>query len=160
MKPDNKINPGENPEVKRFQTLLMMAVDEALNPEEQREFDAFLKASPEYQKEWDSMRAMKSITNKMVLKKPAKEVWDMYWTNTYNRLERGLSWLLITIGAVVLTGYSGYVFIESFFPDPKISLIVKAGVVLLLGGIMALSLSVLREKIFTHKRDPYKEVER
>jgi len=145
---------------KRFQVLLMKAVDEALSPAEKDEFDALLQASPGRQEEWDSMRAIKTITNKMTLKEPAKEVWDMYWTNTYNRLERGLAWLLITIGAVLLTGYSGFVFFESFFPDPNIPIIVKGGVILLLGGLMALSLSVLREKIFTRKSDPYKEVQR
>lgn len=145
---------------KRFQILLMKAVDEALSPAEKDEFEDLLQASPDLREEWESMRAIKTITNKMTLKEPAKEVWDMYWTNTYNRLERGLAWLLITIGAVLLTGYSGYKFFESFFPDPNIPVIVKGGVILLLGGLMALSLSVLREKIFTRKSDPYKEVQR
>jgi len=157
---ENEMNKNNaNPE-EQYRVLLMKALDAALTEPEEHKFERLLRESPERRQEWESMRAIKSITNKMTLKEPEKEVWDMYWTNTYNRLERGLAWLLITIGAVLLTGYSGYVFFESFFPDPNIPIVVKGGVILLLGGLMALSLSVIREKIFTRKSDPYKEVQR
>jgi len=157
---ENAMNTFDNTPEKKFRFLLMKAVDKTLSPQEKDAFEALLYENPGRQEEWESMRTIKSITNKMTLKEPAKEIWDMYWTNVYNRLERGLAWFLITIGAILLTGYSGYVFLESFLPDPSISIIVKGGVILLLGGLMALSMSVLREKIFTRKRDPYKEVQR
>lgn len=144
----------------RFKELLMKAVDGLLDTAEKTEFDTFIRDYEQCKTEWQVFRELKSITGSMQFKEPKKETWDMYWSNIYNRLERGFAWLLTTIGAVLLTGYGAYLFLIKFIPDPSVPLIVKAGVFLLAGGLIALTISILREKLFIRKSDPYKEIQR
>lgn len=145
---------------KRFKELLMKAVDGLLEQSERTEFDSFINNYESCKKEWQEFRELKSITGSMQLKEPIKEIWDMYWSNVYNRIERGIAWLVTTIGALLLAGYGAYQFLIHFIPDPSVPFIIKAGVFLLGGGLIALSISILREKLFIRKSDPYKEIQR
>ena len=38
--------------------------------------------------------------SKVEHKKPPKEVWKFYWVSVYNRLERRIGWILLSIGAI------------------------------------------------------------
>jgi len=146
--------------IERFQILLMKAVDDELNQQEKELFEKLIANNENYKKEWDDFKKLKKVTNSIHLKEPKQEEWDMYWSNVYNRIERGLAWLLFTSGAVILFGYGAFKFIESFIPDPNIPLIIKIGVFLLFGGIASLAFSIIREKLFLRKSDPYKEIKR
>ena len=76
------------------------------------------------------------------------------------RLERGLAWILFSIGAIILLTYSGFKAVESIISDPQLAGILKAAILMVIGGSVILLVSVVREKLFTRKSDPYKEVQR
>ncbi len=97
----------------------------------------------------------------MKYKEPPDEVWEKYWSKVYNRLERGLSWILISIGAMTLLFYAGFKAVESLVRDPAIAILLKVAVLVLLAGVVILFVSVVRGRIFTYKKDRYaKEVKR
>lgn len=156
----NKMKTLNEEQNNRFKELLMKAVDNLLDEREQSEFKSFIRDYPQCKKEWQEFRELRTITGSMRFKEPKKETWDMYWSNVYNRIERSIAWLLTTIGAVLIAGYAAYQALINFIADPSIPFIVKAGVFLLGGGLIALTISVLREKLFIRKSDPYKEVQR
>jgi hypothetical protein len=143
-----------------FQVLLMKAVDNELSAEEKVMFEQYISQHPDYRDEWIKYKRLKEVTRSMKFKSPTPEVWDSYWIGVYNRLERGIAWTLFSIGAVILITYGAFKFVEALIADPGLALIVKIGMVLVIGGLVLLLVSVLREKLFTHKRDPYKEVRR
>jgi len=145
---------------KYFQTLLMKAVDGELNSDEQTEFDTFISNDVDCRKEWQQMRKLKEVTKNMNFKALPQESWDNYWVNIYNRLERGLAWILFSIGAIILLTYSGFKAVESIIADPQLAGIVKAAILMVIGGSVILLVSVVREKLFIRKSDPYKEVQR
>jgi len=147
-------------EKKHFQTLLMKAVDRELNSDEQTEFDKFVSKDVDCRNEWQQMKKLKEVTKNMNFKSLPTEVWDNYWVNVYNRLERGLAWILFSIGAIILLTYSGFKAVESIIADPQLAGIVKAAILMVIGGGVILLVSVVREKLFTRKSDPYKEVQR
>ena len=91
---------------------------------------------------------------------PPPEVWDNYWINVYNKFERGIGWLIFSIGAVILLTYGGFKFVESVINDPGLAFAVKFGIFLAIGGLAVLFVSVAREKFFTRRHDPYKEIVR
>jgi len=100
---------------------------------------------------------MKSMKHK----EPPDEVWEKYWSRFYNRLERGLGWILISIGAMILLFYGGFKAVESLVKDPTLAIFLKVAILLLLAGLVILFVSVVRERIFTYKKDKYaKEVKR
>jgi len=147
-------------EKKHFQTLLMKAVDGELNSDEQAEFEEFISQEADCRNEWQQMKKLKEVTKNMNFKSLPTEVWDNYWVNVYNRLERGLAWILFSIGAIILLTYSGFQAVESIIADPQVAGILKAAILMVIGGSVILLVSVVREKLFTRKSDPYKEVQR
>jgi len=44
--------------------------------------------------------------------------------------------------------------------DPSTPILLKVGILTVLGGMVVLLVSLLREQIFVHKRERYKEVEK
>lgn len=94
----------------------------------------------------------------MKLKNPPVEVWDKYWLGIYSRLERGIAWILISIGATVIMIFGGFKAVESVIQDPTIAWFFKAAILMLIAGGAILFVSVLRERIFLRKTDKYKEI--
>ncbi len=97
----------------------------------------------------------------MKYKEPPDEACEKYWSKVYNRLERGLSWILISIGVMVLLFYGGFKAVESLVKDSTVAVFLKVAILVLLAGLVILFVSVIRERIFTYKKDKYaKEVKR
>jgi hypothetical protein len=142
----------------RFERLMTAALDGELSAGEQRELDDMLAGDESLQKEFLSYKQIKEVTSVMKFKAPLNEVWDHYWLDVYNRIERGLGWLLFTIGAVILLTYSGFKLIENIIHDSGLALFARIGLLALIAGLAVLLVSVVREKWFAWKNDPYKEI--
>ncbi|MCA9731347.1 MAG: hypothetical protein H6696_03530 [Deferribacteres bacterium] len=143
-----------------FQELLTKAFDNQLNTDELAQFNQFVEQFPECAEEWQDMQPLRHVTSTMKFKEPAKEVWDMYWLNTYNRLERGVAWVLFSLGAILIAAFVVYNFITQFLQDSNVPGVLRWGIAFVALGGAALFVSVLREKLFTRKNDPYKEIDR
>jgi tetrahydromethanopterin S-methyltransferase subunit E len=61
---------------------------------------------------------------------------------------------------MILLFFGGYKAIEGIIQDPTTPLILKVGIIALLGGLVVLLVSIIRERIFVRKRERYKEVEK
>ena len=144
----------------RFYQLLMGAVDQELTSSELKEFNHFVQTNPEYQKEWEQFQKLKEVTQAMKFKSPPKEVWDNYWLRTYNKIERGIAWIVFSIGAIILITYGLFKAIEAIIADPQLQSIIKIGIIAVLLGLAILLVSVVREKLFIKRSDPYKEIQR
>jgi hypothetical protein len=94
----------------------------------------------------------------MELKNPPKEMWQVYWSSVYNRLERRIGWILLSIGAIIMLFFGGYKAIVGIIEDPTIPMILKIGILAALGGLVILIVSIGRERIFVRQRERYKEV--
>lgn len=143
-----------------FSELLMKALDESLTEKEKQQFTNYINTNAEYMQEWKEFSDLHSVTQNMTLKKPPEEVWDMYWNSIYNRMERGISWLLISFGTMLLLGFASYKFVQAIYINPDVPALIVVGITALFGGIFALTLSIIREKYYVRKSDPYKEIQR
>jgi len=139
---------------------MMAALDGEIDAAGRDELDRMLSADPELRAEWSRLERLKEVTNTMKLEKAPEEVWDRYWVSVYNRLERGIGWVLGSIGAIVLVSFGLWKFVAALLADTEMPGFVKAAILLVLVGSAILLVSVVREKFFTHRRDPYKEIER
>lgn len=146
--------------VERFQLLLMGAIDNELTPEEWAEFQQLLSQDRARADEWKRYQQLKEVTQAMKFKSPSQEIWDNYWTRVYNRIERGIGWIIFSIGAIILLTYGIFKAVESLIADPKLEGIVKVGIIAVILGLVILIVSVVREKFFIQKSDPYKEIQR
>lgn len=144
----------------RFEILCMKALDDVLNDQEKNEFEALIQASPEYRQEFEAMNKIHEITQTMQFRTPSDVIWDQYTTGVYNRIERGIGWLIFSFGAVILATWGVFRMIESIFSNDHITLIVKMGILLLSLGVSILVVSVVRERCFMRNKDPYREIRR
>lgn len=144
----------------RFRMLMTAALDGEISNGDKREFQQFLSMYPECQKEWNEYQNLKEITMQIKFNQPPEEIWDRYWVNIYNRIERGIGWIFVSMGAMIVLFYGGYKAIESLIVDPTIEWALKVGILALLIGSVIVLVSVMREKFFTRKSDKYKEIQR
>jgi len=144
----------------RFQQLLMGAVDQELSAAEQEEFEKLIQQNPDFKSEWTKFKSMKEVLVTMKFKNLPEKMWDNYWLNVFNRLERGLAWILVSIGSVILITYGLFKAVEEMFQDQHLILIVKVAIIAILAGLVILLISVIREKLIVRRSDPYKEVKR
>ncbi len=145
---------------KRFITLLQKYLDSEITKEEKDELTSLINSDEELRKEFEEQTKVREVLSKMKLKNPSNEFWDAYWTGLYNKIERGLAWIAISVGALILIAYGSIQAVEQFFRDTETPIIVKVGTVALVFGLLILLFSVIREKFYTSKRDKYKEIQR
>lgn len=148
-----------NDHQEHFRRLLMSAIDQELTLSELAEFNQLLNQDPEFRAEWQQHQKLKEVLKVMKLKSPPAEVWDSYWMSIYNKIERGIAWIAISIGAIILITYSLYQAITSLLADQHLGLIKYAILAVILGFVILL-VSVIREKIMIQKQERYKEVQR
>jgi len=144
----------------RFIYLNEKYLDADITAEENAELENLLASDSELKNEFDEQVRIKGVLTKMKLKNPSVEIWDSYWLGVYNKLERGLAWILVSIGAAILIMYGSYEAVSEMFKDTSTPAFVKIGVTALVVGGLILLFSVIREKLFTGKHDKYKEIQR
>ena len=139
----------------RARALMMAALDGEISPADREELDLLIARTPEIESEWRRMRRVKEVTSGMALQNPPEEVWDRYWVSVYRRTERGIAWALVSAGVVVLAAYGLWHAAESLLADTGLPGYVKVAIVGVAIGTAILIVSVVREKLFTSRRDPY-----
>jgi hypothetical protein len=152
---------GETPErLERARLLMMAALDGEIGSVERAELDRLLAGDAALNEEWTRMSRVKEVTDTMALKEPPREIWEGYWAQTYNRLERGFAWILVSLGTLVLLAYVLWESLGALLAETEMPGFLKIAIFALLLGGAILLFSVVREKLFTRNRDPYKEIQR
>jgi predicted anti-sigma-YlaC factor YlaD len=144
----------------KIKQLISSYHDGELNDKDKQILDEHMKQCAECRREFEEMGKFEEVMGKMQLKKPQKEMWQVYWNAVYNRLERRIGWILLSIGGMILLFFGGYKVLEGIIQDSSTPLLLKIGILTVLGGVVILLVSLLREQIFVHKRERYKEVEK
>jgi ferric-dicitrate binding protein FerR (iron transport regulator) len=144
----------------RTKELLMRALDDELAPEEQRELDALLADDPAVRAERERLGRLKEVTGSMKLRHPPEELWDDYCNSAYSRMERGIGWILVSFGVIVVGGWATWQFVTELIADTEMPPLIKAGILAGSLGLVILTVSVLRQRLFVRKTDPYKDIQR
>jgi hypothetical protein len=135
-------------------------LDGELDPSERAAFERQLATDTALAHELDAIRSLKEVTRGMKLRELPDRVWERYWDGTYNRIERRIGWLLFSIGVIVLLAGAFYELAIVLLRSSADPLWVRIAVGAIGGGFAILVVSVVRERLFTWKRDPYREVRR
>lgn len=140
--------------------LLMRALDGELDAEERAAFDARLAQDEELRREWRRLSRVREATMGLKLRNPPEDVWDGYWTSVYSRVERGVGWLLLSVGAIVVGSWAVWRWVGELLADSTLPLIVRYGVLAVFFGLVILLVSVVRHRVNVFRTDPYREIER
>lgn len=139
---------------------VMAYLDGELSELEMKEIKQLIDDDEMHKEVYLSLKKVKEVTQEMKFVKLPEMYWDDYWEHVYNRIERGISWILISLGVIVVGSFLVWQFIETIMVDQKIHVVLKAGILILLAGVVVLIVSILREKLMVRKVDKYREVER
>ncbi len=143
-----------------YKDLMMGYLDDELSDEQKHTFTEHLAGCRACQTELEEFKKLKAITDDVALMEPEDKIWEQYWGNIYNRLERGVGWILFGVAAILLLIYGGFKMIEGIVEDPTIGISLKAGLLVLIAGLAILFVSVVRERLHFWKKDRYKDVRR
>jgi len=143
-----------------YKDLMMGYLDEELSAEQIRRFEEHLRTCKQCSSQLQEFRQLKAITDQMTLIEPEDRLWQQYWDGIYNRVERGIGWIIFSVAAILLTIYGGFKAIEDLITDPTVGLLLKIAMLALLVGLAILFVSVLRERIFFWSKDRYRNVRR
>lgn len=143
-----------------YKDLLMGYLDNELSDEQRRRFEKHLAACSDCAGELSGFKKLKAITDEVTLAEPEDRVWQDYWGGVYNRIERGIGWIMFSVAAVSLAIYCGFKAIEELIKDPSIEITLKIGLLTLIAGLAILFVSILRERLYFWRRDRYKDVRR
>lgn len=135
-------------------------LDGELSPEERSAFETDLASSEELRHELEAFRATKEVTDAMSLAEFPDQAWDRYWESTYNRMERRIGWIIFSLGGMIVLGFAAYELALALLGDTTTPWIVRLGIALLCLGVAVLFVSVLRERVFARRTDPYRRVRR
>ncbi len=142
--------------------LLSAFVDGELNAGDTARIEAHLalpdSVSAHARREIAHLRRLKQVTGAMRLKEPPAEEWEAFWENVYNRAERSLGWILMSIGLVVLGAWAALQAVAALLVENSLPLYIKGGIFALAAGVMVLLVSVVRERVYKRRRTRYKDV--
>ncbi|MCL7961324.1 MAG: hypothetical protein M8860_00565 [marine benthic group bacterium] len=144
----------------RTKELLMRALDDELSPEERTELDLLLADDPILRAERERLGRLKEVTGEMKLRNPPEQLWDDYWNSAYSRMERGIGWILVSFGVIVVGGWATWQFVTELIADTEMPPLIKAGILAGSLGLVILTVSLLRQRLFVRKTDPYKDIVR
>jgi len=144
-----------------FKPMLTGYVDGELSAEMRAALEQHLDGCAACKRELAGLSRLKEELAMMKFKEPTDVELERYWRSVYNRLERGLGWVLFSLGAIIVLCYGGFKLVEEIVRDPGVAVLLKVGVVALVFGTVILFVSLLRERLAVIKVDRYsKEVER
>jgi len=144
----------------KYRIKLAGYIDDELSPDERQEYENHLEGCAECRNELESFRKLKEVTGAMKYADIPEQVWEGYWAGIYKRLERGLGWIFISIGIILVLSFGGFHLCKDFFLNSDEPILLKIGVGSGIVGFIILFVSLLRERLFASKRDRYDEVTR
>ncbi|MFA5553928.1 MAG: zf-HC2 domain-containing protein [Phycisphaerae bacterium] len=143
-----------------YKDLMMGYLDDELDRQQKNQFEQHLKSCKDCSAELQQFKKLKKITDSVALAEPEDVIWENYWSGVYNRLERGIGWIMMSIAGIALLIYCGFKAIEHLIEDPSISIALKITILAFIVGLAILFVSALREKLYFRKKDRYKNVRR
>jgi ferric-dicitrate binding protein FerR (iron transport regulator) len=143
-----------------WKSLVSGYLDGELDSGERAAFERRLAVDPELERELAAMRELQGLTGGMRLRELPDRIWERYWDGTYHRIERRVGWLIFSAGVMVLLAGGLYELLLGLLRDSVGIWWVRLATGALCGGLAILFVSVVRERLFMWKRDPYREVKR
>ncbi len=144
----------------KYKDLMMGYLDDELDDAQKQTLQEHLKECKDCAAELEQFRKLKQVTDSVKLAEPEDVVWEQYWSGVYNRFERGVSWILMSVAGIALLIYGGFKAVEEMVKDPTISVILKVVILAFIAGLAVLFVSILRERLYFWKKDRYKDVRR
>ncbi len=140
---------------KRFQADGMRLLDGELGAGEKEEYEDHVRGCEDCRRELREIGRIVELTNDLKLRAPDEEFWAGYWDSLFRRMERGTGFFLMIAGILAVSAFALFKAVTS----PQFLTFQGIAVAIILLGVIVVFLSVVRERYYESKSDPYKGVE-
>lgn len=147
-------------DTERFRMLMMASIDGESTPDQEAELQQYLLRDRSLAEEYHQLKNLKTMTSQNRIKEPPPELWDTWSRSSFTKVERGIGWILLTIGALVLIMYGVWMALSELLTDPGIAWWIRASVAAVVAGAVILLVSLARERIYLNKHERYKDIVR
>lgn len=135
--------------------LLSGYIDGELTQQDRQRVDIHCNECGECRRMRDELRELRGRVRDAQLSEYGEDKWREMMDDTTVKASRGIGWLALIGGSLVLAGIAVF----AFLTEPGIELHMKLIMVAIYGGFAALFVSVLRQRLIERKSDKYKDVE-
>lgn len=139
--------------------LLMGYLDGEIGSGEARQVEDHMAVCPACRSEAATFRQMGAAADQLAGEEITVNT-DLAWEKIYDRLARGLGWVLLWVGLTLMAGYGFWVLGAELLTDPEIPLVMRVGIGAFAVGVLLLAISVLRERLYRNRTERYREVQR
>ena len=139
--------------------LLMGFIDGELSADEARQVEDHLAVCPACRGELATYQHLGRAADSLAKETPLVNT-DLAWERIYDRIARGVGWLLLWVGLTLMTGFGLWALGSEFLLDAEIPVVLRLGVGAFTMGSVLLLVNVLRERLYRRKTERYDEVVR
>ncbi len=139
--------------------LLMGFIDGELSADEARQVEDHLAVCPACRGELASYQQLGRAADSLATEAPLVNT-DLAWERIYDRITRGVGWLLLWVGVTLMAGFGLWAFGSEFLLDSEVPLVMRLGAGTFAVGSLLLLVNILRERLFRRKTERYDEVVR
>lgn len=130
-------------------------IDGELTQQERQRVEVHCDACVDCKRQLDELRDLRQRVSAARLSEFGDDKWREMMDDTTVRVSRGIGWLLLIGAALAVAGVAVYTFVT----DPTIGTPERLLIGAVYGGMAALFISVLRQRLIERKTDKYKDVE-
>lgn len=138
-----------------IEAMLSGYIDGELTQQDRQRVEVHCASDPESAKKLEELRALREKVGQSRLSELGEDIWRENMNNSTVRATRGIGWLFFIGGLLLLGGWA----IFGFILESTIPLGVKLLTFAIYGGLGALFVSVLWQRLVERKTDKYKDVE-
>lgn len=135
--------------------LLSGYLDDELTQQKRQMVSLHLEDCPACSENLEGLRALRERMGQAQLGDSDKDVWREMMDDTAVNVSRGIGWVLLIGGLLIIAGIGVVAFLTSSSVGGVEKLLVSAVYI----GLGALFVSVLRQRLVERKTDRYKDVE-
>ncbi len=135
--------------------LLSGYIDGELTQQQRQRVEIHCESCTECRQDRDDLTALRNDIGASQLSQYGEDIWRENMNDTTVRASRGIGWILFIGGVLAAAGVGLYEFVI----DSSIELYAKLIIAAIYGGLAALFISVLRQRLAERKTDKYKDVE-
>lgn len=159
MSADQRAPVGAAPGCTDVRVLLMGFIDGELVADEARRVEDHLAVCPACRGELATYRRLGQAAD-LLAKEELFVNTDLAWERIYDRIARGVGWLLLWVGITLMAGWGLWEFASEFLGDPEVPLVMRVGLGAFTFGALLLLINIVRERLFRRKTERYDEVVR
>ncbi len=140
----------------KYRNLLVGLLDRELNPQETTEVNEHLMRCAQCRMEYEQLRETSGKLESVTFAEPQDEILRQLWRSPFNRLSRIGGLLMVIGGYVALVAFALF----EMFTGGDEGIWFKVSIAAILIGFIILLIQVIRERLKTYAKDPYREIER